>query len=250
MIPRYQVSTSNASPPPSTSLEGPLLTSPEPAATPRKTSGTPRAKRSLDLILALVAAYLLLSPSGPLGSRISNWRRNRNTIAYTNRHWAYVTDGTSSLGSPSDPIVAIEVLDYECDYCRASATALDTAIARTSVRVAILVAKRGRGARSDWAARVAGCSASQGAFPVVHRYLISQTDWLSDTNTTRLWEMIGSSAATHLKSCLTTIAASARISRDSVRIASLNPLGTPVLLNRRKLLIGRFSAEEALSVLR
>ena len=131
------------------------------------------------LAVLAIAILLLVRPGSVVYSAVNGWLSQRELRTAVRDNW----DELSRLASPlypgtADPEV-IEFIDYQCPFCRASSSSVDSAIA-AGVRVAIIHLPLPIHPAAGAAAQAALCADRVGRLPEVHRALITGTDWYDD----------------------------------------------------------------------
>lgn len=127
-------------------------------------------------LLLVGGTIVLFEPAGPLGSRIIDWRTDRAAARQLGRVWDAAQAGSSTLSQGG--MALVEVLDYECPYCRQSQDAVEEFLqASDGVTVGILHYPLEFHPKARRGALYAICAERQGAFLSAHRHLISSDDW-------------------------------------------------------------------------
>ena len=133
------------------------------------------------MAILVTLAYLLLQPSGIIGSRLiaafDGWRAGRAL----DRVWPELVETPSRLVGRSVQVerTIVEFIDYECPFCRIGAGRVFDLVAAEGADIAIRhLPLEGIHPRAREAAQAAICSEQHGVFAEAHASLLNEDDWL------------------------------------------------------------------------
>ena len=183
-----------------------------------------------NVVVLVVALVLLLSPTGPIGSRYAAWRAHSVETRLVRGLWNRLTADSPSLGPAGAPVQVVEFLDYQCPFCRkghdqARASGVDREI-RMVVRHLPL---RLIHSNAELAASISICASRQpDHWQGVHEALfviadsLHQLDWV-----TFLSSRVIDVDTAALKECVDNDEASTRLAEDESFAEQLGLRGTP-----------------------
>lgn len=185
----------------------------------------------LTVCLMVLAVSLALQPGSSLRNRWERFRLARISSSAADRHWSKLEAVASPLTSGLSTDV-IEILDYECPFCRAAAAPVDSAI-DAGLRVSVLSYPIPTHPQARSAALAVLCAEKAGRLPEMHWTLLTSPAWRQDSN----WAREGSSAGIADSSAFVACISSAETERrlaDQIRWAdTLGATGTPMFVSRR-----------------
>jgi hypothetical protein len=122
----------------------------------------------------------------------------------------------------------VEFLDYQCHYYRAFRDSSEAfLVANPGVSIAVRHAPNPMNSRSREAAITAICASEQGHFQPVHRFLLTDTDWMRDGEWKRVAEGARVPDVDRFMDCLDSDRAMGQYAVDSSWVATLKLSGTP-----------------------
>ena len=137
------------------------------------------------------------------------------------------------LGSEDGDVVAVEFLDYQCEYCERSQHLVRKWLRKhPKTAIAVLHYPLESHVSSEWAARVAICGGAQGRFREVHEELLSRSDWVRNPDEQRLASQLHLDPVV-LKECMRSSDTSRRLANDLAAARELGITATPTYVSRR-----------------
>jgi protein-disulfide isomerase len=132
----------------------------------------------------------------------------------------------------------LEVIDYECPYCRAIHPTIDSLARASNVRIAIIHFPLPGHSSARWAARVAICAEATNQFDQIHRFLMVSEAWVRDTNVRNLNHLLPYATLAGLDRCIKNPATHRRLEHDIGIVRALNVRGTPAFITRTTVVEG------------
>lgn len=227
--------------------------------------GSRLANRAVDVVLLLVAAWLLLGPRGPLRLELEGWLADRRQARLVGDHWDALVakeatpGGPSGGGAPGDEgaatTVLVEFTDYRCPFCRTAQEALDTVLLdRPDVRVVVRhLPMEELHPDAPLLARVSVCAERDPAWPAVHRALFDVRP--SDAHDPRpdphetgrtvsdALARAGAADPQAVLRCAEGVEAHRRVDRDRELARRLGVNATPTFLRPGRVAVGVLSPE-------
>lgn len=161
----------------------------------------------LATLLVLAGAVALGVRSGsPLRSEWAQWKSERALLARIADHWPALVEAATRLYAGSRPPELIEVLDYQCPFCRKAAPAVDS-LTNRGVRIGILHLPLPIHPNARAAALTALCAAREGEFRAMHAQLLGDASWheAAGDSAARLFHRIASDSG--IQACVKNTAA-------------------------------------------
>lgn len=132
------------------------------------------------IVVLGVAVMLLLRPGSVIQVTARSWLRDQQQQNALKRDWVALAATAMPLYAGNAVPDVIEFSDYECPFCRAGAAVVDSAIA-LGIRIAILHVPIASHPRARIGALTAICSGRSGQFAEIHHWLLTSTQWRSDS---------------------------------------------------------------------
>jgi protein-disulfide isomerase len=89
------------------------------------------------LLVASLAIVIALQPTSAIRQSISRWMQaHRQNTAIASR-WPEIEQTAVKLYDSSDPPLVVEVLDYQCPFCRQTSPSVDSAVV-AGARIAVI----------------------------------------------------------------------------------------------------------------
>lgn len=200
----------------------------------------------VDVITALllcVAVFLLIRPTSSVNRKALRWWRLESASRQTRSDWEELAAIAAPLSAASQPPELIEVLDYECPFCRAITATVDSAM-DVGIRVAVLHMPLRIHELASSAALVALCAEQIGMFPETHHYLMQTSEWRTDTTKLVPPAIANPQTALDFAKCRDSDETAAILNKHKALTDSLGLLGTPMFLTPRGVLKGPPSFEK------
>lgn len=193
----------------------------------------------VSVAMSVTSATVLLSPAGFVGSRafaaLESWRTKR-AIA---KVWPELTDVGSRLdGGGSDRRVVVEFVDYECPLCRQIAEDVSVKSASENVDVVVRHLPLEIHDKAREAALAAVCSEKHQVFPQAHMALLTDEQWLADSEWLGWAARLGVEDLQAFESCLDDEATSRRVDQDIRLAALIGVTGTPTFVTETGVFLG------------
>ncbi len=199
----------------------------------------------LTAVITLLTFALVLSPSGPIGSRISGWRTARDAAKQVRGSWPAMDSIAQRIHGRERAISIFEFSDYECPYCRANHEAIEEwAAGRPDRGVGLVHMPLSFHPAAEGAARAALCADEADKGPAMHRLLITSEGWRSDTNWIALAEAVGVTNLSQFKDCLQSGRITDRLARGAELAARLGINGTPAFVSVTRRANGQQSVKQ------
>lgn len=206
------------------------------------TSKGDRLGKITNLAILATLLFLLLNPSGVIGSWAGRWLadiRERRAVADL---WSELTgpvgDFGVNSGGDSRPVM-VEFLDYQCPACRAVAPTVAEVWDDGPAAIAIRHLPLGQiHPLAEEAAVAVVCAEWQGRLREAHDALLGEGEWLTSQDWLGLGEAIGIRDLTRFAECLKGEDAKARVDSDLQMAATLGIAGTPTFVTKRGIFPG------------
>lgn len=201
-------------------------------------TATPSNRGNTYVNVAILAtlAIVLLNPSGLVGGWLATHYHAWQLRQAVGQLWPTLSSVDSRLIGPDEYATrtVVEFIDYECPSCRQIAEAVSQTVlsgrAEVVVRHFPLVSIHPN-ARN--AALAAICSESYGRFEEAHHSLLSNDDWMRESDWMAWARSIGIGDSSGFQACLEDDATATRLAED-VRLArEIGVTGTPSFVTRR-----------------
>lgn len=200
--------------------------------------------------LLAVIAFLLMGPSGPLGSRIVDWRQARADLALAGLHWERAKEVATPL-HPAKQVTLVEVIDYECPFCRASHPFLKSFLAGSDEgTIAVLQYPLSFHKRAHFGAALALCAAEQGRFRQAHDFLSTQTSWMKTEDPDGVASAIGIDDPVRYQACIESAETVSTIEDHIALVRELGIQATPALIGPDGRHVGAFDSVTIVSIAR
>lgn len=199
----------------------------------------------LTVTIALATLVLVLSPSGPIGSRIAGWRASRAAAQAVGASWATMDSLAQRLNGRTGRISIFEFSDYECPYCRANHASIEEWAAKhPDHEMGLLHMPLSIHPAAEGAARAALCAGEAAKGPEMHQLLMTSESWRSDTNWSALARSVEVSDLPRFEACLHSGRITDRLARTAALAASLGITGTPSFVSASGRAVGQQSVEQ------
>lgn len=183
------------------------------------------------IIVALLALVLIAQPTSAVRVSISDWRRSRAEDRLVERRWQDVAAVASPLRADLRGVDLIEVVDYECPYCRAIQPVLDSALS-LRIRIAVLHLPLPTHPLAQTAALAALCAERLGRLGEVHAKLLRTEEWRSSGEVRQIVRSVfGSTSEEEVAACMDDPSTHQVLRRHRAAIDSLGVVATPTLLS-------------------
>lgn len=193
-----------------------------------------------DGVICAACIWLLVAPGGPVRQRWQRWEQVSILRRSVREQWGTITHAAVSLGRATGPPTLVEVMDYQCPYCRAMQdTVLRFRQRHPGVGVAILqypLSSLHPAARE--AAIAAICTEQQGVFARLHEVLLEDDAWFLTQDWTVEARRAGVADEDAFTHCMNSEAAVKHMTSDSSLVDGLGLNGTPVWLSLRGVTLG------------
>lgn len=200
-----------------------------------------------NVLLIAAVAYALLQPSGVLGSRIQEWRRNRAFHARLADEWKNLIAEGGRLDAGGGRVALVEFSDYQCPYCRKAHQELVAFLSKhPDVGVVYRHFPLAIHPLAVRAALASICAEQQGRFQDLHRRLFETTDWQQDTNWVNEARRASVPDLRRFRACLTSGEATRRLDADRAIGDKVDVTGTPAFFGPTVVAHG-VQSEEALA---
>lgn len=211
-----------------------------------------RLDTTVNIMILLTLAIMLFNPRGVVGSRILEWRAERDMRSQIALVWNDLVAAGSSFGASSTySHQIIEFVDYQCTSCRAIADQVNTAARDGGVRVIVRHLPLAAHEHANSAARIAVCAEEQGVFEEVHHALLAHSDWGKDTSD--LYALAQEMQLPDLRrfdDCLSSERPDERILNDRRLAEALGIRGTPTFVTPIQVLAGADKVFDAIQTVR
>jgi protein-disulfide isomerase len=197
------------------------------------------------VVLAGSLVYLQARPNSQVRRRWAAYDRQRVAERTLVQEWGYLADSGSRIDTSRQgaAVQVVEFSDYQCGFCRTTATAIDSVLARQEVAISYHHLPIGGNRAAAGAARAAICADRQRTFRAMHRRLMSTTQWQADTNWVREATAAGVPDLAAFAACLGSDETTARLRRDIALARRLQISGTPAFITRSGVHVGARSAD-------
>lgn len=188
-------------------------------------------------LVILAALYFLLRPDSSARAAWTEFRDARESAQTAKRLWHQIATTSHKARTDSRPPLVVEVLDYECTYCRRAHASLDSAV-NAGAMIAYLHFPSPARERAREAALAAMCADRTGQFPVLHRRLMTAVQWRYDGD----WEREAREAGiADLSSFLACMEADSTLQALETHLALADSLAiraTPTFLTPSRVYVG------------
>lgn len=198
--------------------------------------------------MAIVAGVLvlLLEPNGLVGRRLAEWRSVRDQSRRVSQSWEAIVARAARDEDNAAPIAIVEVIDYECPFCRNAHTIVsDLQRAEPELGVGFLhFPLEEIHPKAKLAATYAICAEQQGRFGAAHRYLLEDAKWIDDdTPDTVIATQIGVSNSDKFIECLDAPTTEQTLNDHRDLAERIGVQATPSLITPKALRQGAFNAD-------
>lgn len=197
---------------------------------------------ALQIVILIAILAIVLAPGGVVRVEISRWRRDRAIAGVLRSKWTSLAQGGSKLGSGAGTADIVEFADYQCPFCRAEFTAVDSVVRVQHVNVRFRHFPLSIHPAAEGAARAAICADEQGRFQDMNRRLFTTTDWEADQNWIRLASAAGVTDLTEFQACLHSVRTNRRLREDLSAARELRLRATPSFVTARQVVEGTMPA--------
>ncbi len=201
----------------------------------------------LSTSLAVLVAYLMLRPEGPVGAYVKSVRQSaaqRTAVAHS---WGKLNSEGGYLGaSDANGRELVEFSDYQCPFCKRLQARLETLVVKEP---SLVIRFRHFPLAGHPFARPAAlasiCAEGQARFASFHRRLFTVTRWEREPNWSREAQAAGIRDLRAFRRCLADTTTLRRLERDVALAESLRVTATPTLFSPFGRLQG-FASDSAL----
>lgn len=201
----------------------------------------------VNTVLLAVVAYLLLEPNGPLGSRIVDWRQVAAVEEAARGRWERLRSVGTPLHEDEREVLAIEIIDYQCPYCRASHSTLVDFLARHPTgTISILHYPLDIHAQARFGSRIAICASEQGQMARAHDWLLSFEEWMEPTDSiaANVASALAIDDAEEFKACVYNPETERKLDAQIQVVKGLGVDATPVIIGALGQHIGAFGVDD------
>lgn len=185
--------------------------------------------------------FVIASISTYLWAEYGDRRSNANqliTIDIPDGTRDQILEGAFLLGNDTT-ILAIEFVDYQCEFCELANRAIEHVIARRDEgAIAVIHIPPPMHDTAEGAARAAICAAEQGLFSEMHQLLFDSTDWHANPSWVELAVSVGLNDTTEFKKCLRSERTSARLEKNRMVAGDLGVRATPTFIIQSAMYVG------------
>lgn len=149
------------------------------------------------------------------------------------KDWRSYSDGEIVVGPAAAPVTITVYSDFQCPFCKAFASRLDTLLAGAPDSIRLVFRNfpiKGLHPQALPAAIAGLCSHRQGRFLAMHDALFSAQDSLGSANWEELAQSVGVRDSAGFRRCLEDSTVLASIAADSISAKRLGVTGTPTVL--------------------
>lgn len=206
-----------------------------------------RILNAITLLVLITAAWLAWQPGSLLRTKWEDRRSNAVTPKATRKIWSRMAVATVPIyDSEGDPHL-VEVLDYECVFCRQVASSVDSAV-DGGTRVAILLVPRPSSTIGQGAALATICAEQVGLQIAMHRRLIHTIDWQSDRDWEREARAVGVRDINKFRTCMRSDDATERLRFQRALADSLELTAIPAFFSQTSVIHGTLSTAEIIGM--
>lgn len=184
------------------------------------------------VICFMAAALLVARPSSLLRASLESFVQDRRTVMAARGQWGNLEGVGARLSNERPGVELIVISDYECPFCRASQTAIDSVVA-AGARVAVLHYPLASHPHAEAAARAALCAARDGRFPSLHTRLMTTAEWRKDESWQREASAAGVSDMKRFAACVSGNEVRRELAEHMALSESLMVRATPTFVSRR-----------------
>jgi protein-disulfide isomerase len=200
---------------------------------------------SLALGIALLVAFgALAAPGSRVRLAVTDQVRAATESIWVKANWKSLRLLGQPLGAPTRSEAVLEFADYQCPYCRRMAPLVDSLARAGTLNVRLIHVPIARHRAASGAARAAVCSEAQGRFAQVHRWLMSDSAWMRDTNWVAVATAAGVPNLAEFDRCLGSERTITRLVRDDSVARRLGVRATPTFVSRSSRLVGLISIKD------
>lgn len=215
----------------------------------RAKPGGSRLEKITNLAILATLLFLLLNPSGLIGSWFGRQLAETRARRAVESQWGELT-GLSDAGGETTgdgrPVV-IEFLDYQCPACRAVAPQVSKAIADGSASIVVRhLPLEAIHPLAREAAKAVVCAEQQGRFRAAHEALMGDGDLVSRRDWLGMAGIAGVGDLSQFVECLEGEEADERVASDMRMAAALGISSTPTFLTPRGIFRGTGGFEAAM----
>ena len=198
--------------------------------------GGSRLEKITNLAILATLLFLLLNPSGLIGSWFGRQFAETRARRAVEGLWGELTDSASfpvpvEQQVPAGAPIIVEFLDYQCPACRAVAPVVADAWERGTATIVVRhlpLEQIHAGARE--AAKAVVCAEWQGRLRAAHHALMGEGDWVSRRDWVGFAEEVGIADPGLFAECLVGEEAEERVENDLRIAAGLGITSTPTFV--------------------
>lgn len=204
----------------------------------------------LNLIVLIIVMFALLEPGGPVGQKIVRWMAESSRIDRIQESWERVEESAVKFSGDGDGFQLVEVVDYECPFCRRShATLLEFAQERPEIDIGIIhFPLSDRHPFAERGAKLAICAEQQDQFRSAHDYLFATAEW-QEAGLKQIGEEVGVSNIEAFVACFDSPVTDDLLMVHLDLVQQLEIPATPTLITQESMHPGEFSLEDLRSML-
>jgi protein-disulfide isomerase len=201
----------------------------------------------LTVLFLIAAAWLVWRPGSYLRTKWENHRSRVMSLEAARQYWSQLATASIRLYDSDETPWVIEVLDYECEFCRQAAISVDSAVDQ-GARVAVLLVPRPSSPNGRGAATATLCALKLGRHIAMHRRLSRSADWQTDADWQSEARAIGVHDTLDFEACMTAEETRARLELQRTLAKKLGVSVIPTFLSRTSIIRGPTTAERLLAL--
>ena len=200
----------------------------------------------LTAALTVTVALLVFQPSGIVGRRIAEYRASRAMMRRIGSNWEEASRAANKYEGERRTITLLEVVDYECPYCRHSHPAMSRFLEDTNAGGVGFLQYPLESIHPS--ARLGGvyalCAAEQGRFREANDYLFTHTEWMDTVLAIRVARQVGVPSFEAFATCVKAPRTIRQLDLHRQIVEDMGVSATPAIVTKGGIRVGEFTYEE------
>lgn len=195
------------------------------------------------------ALFLLVRPSGIIGTKLREFERTRAQRAVLAEQWSALAQGSSRPSDAQGRTAIVVFSDYQCPACQNAHERMQTIADELNVAFVYRHFPLPMHPQARDAAKVAICAEEQGRFGAMHDALFEDVDWEAPVDWVGLASSVGVADTLGFARCLDAPSTKERLNQDIQFAQLLDVRATPTYAASERVLVGALSLEQVQDML-